>query len=422
MVRTQLTLKINIPISDAHSDFGHHYELTSKFSPGRSPLKVLLITLATPVPDGESTRARSVATRLQSHYFSIISGEYSGGSHWTDANAIENIHNLMLATGTDDFSSLADNSYLGRTANLQADTGISLWSTLLDGSYDDASWMILALWKIADYKLARGQDNSAYLASATTIYNIVQGAWDTSVCGGGVWWSSAKDYKNCKNQSHTTAYELSKQTAITNELFLLVSATGAINFPSNSAYLTNANLARNWIKNSQLRNSQGLFNDGLVTSTCANNGQTTWIYNQGVIASGLGALYAVTRDGTLLDEAEVTLDAAIQLLTSNSILKESCDDPVSGGATCDNDQQAFKGIFMKHLQYYLDRVNDPARTAKYSAFIGAQASGVFHFGTSSSNDVGSVWYAPSQGGSQFTASSSSSGLAAHIANAKYGPC
>jgi hypothetical protein len=29
----------------------------------------------------------------------------------------------------------------------------------------------------------------------------------------------------------------------------------------------------------------------------------------------------------------------------------------------------------------------------------AQASGVFHFGTSSSTDIGSVWYAPSQGGS-----------------------
>ncbi|KAJ7451171.1 glycoside hydrolase family 76 protein [Mycena latifolia] len=350
--------------------------------------------------------AMAVAKRLQSHYFNVLTGEYSGGSHWTDANAIENIHNLMLATGTDEFSSLADNSYLGRTANLQATTGISLWSSILGGSYDDASWIILALWKIADYKAARGQDNSAYLDSANTIYSIVEGAWDTSVCGGGVWWSSAKDYKN----------------SVTNELFLLVSATGAINFPSNPAFLTNANLVRNWIKNSQLRNAQGLFNDGLVTSTCANNGQTTWIYNQGVIAAGLGALYAVTHDTTLLDEAEVTLDAAIQLLTSNSILKESCDDPVQGGATCNNDQQAFKGIFTKSVQYYLDRVNDPARNAKYSGFLGAQASGVFHFGTSASNDIGSVWYAPSQGGSVFTASSSSSGLAAHVANAKYGPC
>ncbi|KAJ7789482.1 glycoside hydrolase family 76 protein [Mycena olivaceomarginata] len=338
--------------------------------------------------------AMTVAKRLQSNYFNSITGEYSGGSHWTDANAIENIHNLMLATGTDEFSSLGDNSYIGRTAILQADTSISLWSSILGGSYDDASWIILALWKIADYKAARGHDNSAYLESANTIYNIVQGAWDTSVCGGGrlVWWSSAKDYKN----------------SITNELF------SARVCHRNPAFLTNAN---NVIKNSQLRNSQGLFNDGL-TSTCANNGQTTWIYNQGVIAAGLGALYAVTKDTILLDEAEITLDAAIKLLTSNNILKESCDDPTQSGAKCNNDQ----GIFTKNVQFYLDRVNDPARVAKYSGFLHAQASGVYYYGTSGSGDIGSVWYAPSQGGSVFTASSSSSGLAAHIANAKYGPC
>ncbi|KAF8213774.1 glycoside hydrolase family 76 protein [Mycena galopus ATCC 62051] len=349
--------------------------------------------------------ALSVAERLQSNYFNTITGEYTGGSHWTDANAIENLHNLMLAMGTDQFSTVADNSYLGRTAILQEDLGIDLWSDIVGGSYDDASWMILALWKVADYKSARGLDNSAYLNSANTIYSIVESAWDTTVCGGGVWWSNAQSYKN----------------SITNELFLLVSATGAINFPSNTAFLKNANNVRNWIASSQLRNSQGLFNDGL-TSTCANNGETTWIYNQAVIASGLGALYATTRDSTLLDEAEITLDAAISLLTSGGILKESCDNPISEGTPCDNDQQAFKGIFTKHLQYYLDRVNDPTRTAKYAGFLHAQASGVYHYGTDSSNDIGSVWYAPSQGGSLFTATSSSSGLAAHIANAKYGPC
>ncbi|KAJ7480077.1 glycoside hydrolase family 76 protein [Mycena galericulata] len=396
-----------------------------------SPL-LLLSGSSTASPSNEKRQAQcatslatatSVAERLQSNYFNIITGEYTGGSHWTDANAIENIHNLMLATGTDEFSTLGDNSYLGRTAILQADTGISLWSSILGGSYDDASWIILALWKIADYKAARGLDNSAYLASANTIYSIVESAWDTSVCGGGVWWSSAKNYKN----------------SITNELYLLVSATGAINFPSNPAFLTNANLVYNWstapshpetpdtdtyapsVTSSQLRNSQGLFNDGL-TSTCANNGQTTWIYNQGVIAAGLGALYAVTKNEALLTQAEVTLDATIALLTDNGILRESCDDAVSGGSTCDNDEEAFKGIFTKHVQYYLDRANDPARTAKYSGFLHAQASAVFHYGTDSSNDIGSVWYAPSQGGSEFSATSSSSGLAAHIANAKYGPC
>jgi hypothetical protein len=100
----------------------------------------------------------------------------------------------------------------------------------------------------------------------------------------------------------------------------------------------------------------------------------------------------------------------------------------------------FQGIWTKHLQFYLDMANDAARTAKYSAFLWSQSSGVFHFGTSASNDVGSVWYAPNQvrcrlrtqpiqklilqtqGGSIFTPKTSASGLAAHVAAAKYGTC
>ena len=59
---------------------------------------------------------------------------------------------------------------------------------------------------------------------------------------------------------------------------------------------------------------------------------------QGVIASGLAALSAATGNTTLLDQAEITLDATIQDLTQDDILKESCDDVVSGGSTCDLDQ------------------------------------------------------------------------------------
>ncbi|KIJ38399.1 glycoside hydrolase family 76 protein, partial [Sphaerobolus stellatus SS14] len=262
-------------------------------------------------------------------------------------------------------------------------------------------WVILSFWKMADYRASKGEDISALMGSAAAIYDYVSAEWDETVCGGGVWWSGARDYKN----------------AVTNELYILTSANGYLR-TGNQTYLDNAIKTWNWLSKSGMRNSQGLFNDGLVTATCQNNGQTTWIYNQGVIASGLANLGVATNDPSLFDQAEITLDAAIQLLTVNGVLKESCDDATSSAGQCDHDQQMFKGIFTKHLQYYLDMVNDPTRTAKYAGFLHAQESAVFHFGKNANNITGSVWYAPDQGGSVFTAETAASGIAANVASAK----
>ena len=60
-----------------------------------------------------------------------------------------------------------------------------------------------------------------------------------------------------------------------------------------------------------------------------------------MIASGLAALAAATGDSSLYDQAEITLDAAISLLTVNDIFKESCDDAAAGGAQCNHDQVSF---------------------------------------------------------------------------------
>ncbi|CAA7263178.1 unnamed protein product [Cyclocybe aegerita] len=354
--------------------------------------------------------AKSVAQRLQSRYFNPGNGKYTGGSLWTDAvflshlrnlrsnltnpwqNTLEDLHNLMLATGADEFSTVADTSFIGRAA-LDANTN---WQNILAGSNDDAGWIVLTLWKIANYKGSRGLSTMAYLASqarlhqttidlrcqfqnsAKKIYDIIAGQWD-STCGGGVWWSTAHTYKN----------------AVTNELFLLLSASGFLRF-GDQAYLDNAQKTWNWLLNSGMRNAQGLWNDGLDSATCRNNGQTTWTYNQGVIASGLAALAVANKDPSLLNQAEITLDATIARITTNNILRESCDNAASGGPVCNQDQQIFKGIWTKHLQYYLDTASDPACTAKCSPFLGSQTSAVFHYGTNANNDIGSVWYAPNQ--------------------------
>jgi hypothetical protein len=52
----------------------------------------------------------------------------------TDQNALEDLHNLMLATGTNDFGTVAEGSYLGKAA-LNSDTD---WNSFIAGSFDDA--------------------------------------------------------------------------------------------------------------------------------------------------------------------------------------------------------------------------------------------------------------------------------------------
>ncbi|KAG8884544.1 hydrolase 76 protein [Tulasnella sp. 332] len=341
--------------------------------------------------------AASIANRLMSNWYNPILGYFNSGSLWTDANTIEDTHNLMLAAGTDTYSVL-DSSNTGIEGSLASTT---VWTIQVDGSNDDTLWLVLAMWKIADYLQARGKDASSYLESASELYSLVAAQWDTTNCGGGVWWSTAKTYKN----------------AITNELFLYTSADGYLR-TGQASYLANAQKEWAWLNKTGMRNSQGLYNDGLDFTTCANNGQTIWTYNQGVIASGLAALSVATGDKSLLDVAEVTLDAAFGQLTQGGILKESCDNAASGGAQCDHDQQIFKGILMKHLQYYLDMANDPVRMAKYAPIIAAQASGVLHYGKNADNDVGSVWYAPDAAGSVWQPEASASGLAAIVAAAK----
>ena len=58
----------------------------------------------------------------------------------------------------------------------------------------------------------------------------------------------------------------------------------------------------------------GLVNDGL-TADCANNGDTAWTYNQGVIARGLTVLDEITGDSTYLRQAEAIATATLRDLT-----------------------------------------------------------------------------------------------------------
>ena len=122
-----------------------------------------------------------------------------------------------------------------------------------------------------DRRLRPDQD-TRYLQAAKTIFSHNTAGWDDT-CGGGLWWTTAKTYKN----------------AITNELFLTLAAQLHLRTPGDTGYLTWAQRTWEWFSASGLIGTTGLVNDGL-SSACQNNGGPTWTYNQGVILGGLGAL------------------------------------------------------------------------------------------------------------------------------------
>src|SRR5262249_13192940 len=150
-----------------------------------------------------------------------------------------------------------------------------------------------ALGWIASYD-ATG--NKEYLFMAQSIFGDMVKGWD-DVCGGGVWWSKDRKYKN----------------AIPNELFLSIAAGLAARADEDKLrayYLNWAKAEWIWFSKSGMINGRHLINDGLDAS-CRNNGQTPWSYNQGVILGGLAELYKVEPHPKLREAAESIADAAV---------------------------------------------------------------------------------------------------------------
>lgn len=74
----------------------------------------------------------------------------------------------MLGADIDTWSTIADGTFIGSAA--VAGFSSAQWADLIAGANDDAQWVILALWKMADYKSARGLPNvDLYLVSVVAL-------------------------------------------------------------------------------------------------------------------------------------------------------------------------------------------------------------------------------------------------------------
>jgi len=129
-------------------------------------------------------------------------------------------------------------------------------------------------------------------------------------------------------------------------------------------------------------NSQHLINDGL-TSTCQNNGETVWSYNQGVILGGLTELSKATKNSSYITIAKQIGDAAIANLTRDGILHDVCEP------NCGADGSQFKGIFARNLQI----LQQYSPEARYATFLEDNANSIW-INDREGDELSLIWSGP----------------------------
>ena len=218
------------------------------------------------LPEPEQYRAwASEAVGALQRWYNPRTGLWKTAGWWNSANALTAVIQHSQRTGERGYRYVIETTF-GRAQRVNRG-----FSNLY---YDDDGWWALA-W-IAAFDLT---GEVKYLDMARALFAGMAAGWDDA-CGGGLWWTRRKTYKN----------------AIPNELFLLIAGRLHQRTASSaSGYLHWALREWQWFRASGMIGPAGLVNDGL-TADCANNGRTTWTYNQGVVIGGLAVLYEITGD------------------------------------------------------------------------------------------------------------------------------
>lgn len=304
--------------------------------------------------DDFNANTTTAVTTLQQWYNST--GVWNSTGWWNAANCVEALESAAVATNGQNYLTIISNTFSKNSS-----------AHFLNNYYDDEGWWTLSWIRAFDLT-----GDTRYLNMAKTIFADLTNGWD-STCRGGLWWSKSKTYKN----------------AIPNELFLLAAIRLHERTPGDAgpgSYYFWATNEWQWFDSSGMINSSFLVNDGL-NSSCVNNGQTTWTYNQGVILGGLTELYKVTGNQFYLNEATSIATAAMNtLVNSSGILREPCEVGGCGGG----DAPQFKGIFIHHLA----ELNDEFPQPQFYNFLFTNAHSIWFNDRNSSNQLGLEWYGP----------------------------
>ena len=300
------------------------------------------------------------AVRALQRWYDTRSGRWKTTGWWNAANALTAVIAYTGRTGDQSYAGVIQTTFARARRRHPG---------FIVGYYDDNLWWGLA-W-VAAYDLT-GEDR--FRDAARSIFEQAVTGWDDT-CGGGLWWSRARTYKN----------------AITSELFITLAARLHQRTPGDQVLLDWALRAWQWLRASGMIGASGLVNDGL-TAACGNNGGITWTYNQGVILGGLAALHEITGDPGYLAQGEAIAGAALSRLArpagrAPGILVEPREAET---APDDRDRPQFKGIFVRYLYDFSRRSAEPG----YRDFILANARSLWERSRNADDQFGLHWAGP----------------------------
>ncbi len=356
---------------------------------------------------------------MESHFFEVSHGTWPDAIDWT-AEVMATQISSTLAAMTEYAQAMLSGSITSAEQARDHENLINRYFTQITSfyfgenafslrtqAYDDMLWVVLG-W-LESIKFIKKHSSFHYKSTSTAqdpnasewyahqfipqfahrarlFYELASRGWDTTLCGGGMIWNPyLAPYKN----------------AITNELYIAASVAMYLYFPGDTnpspflqssqdtwkgmppvkahdrRYLNNAVEGYNWLKESGMQNSKGLYADGFHvrgwrrgenasngTGECDMRAETVYTYNQGVILSAQRGLWEATGSREYLEDAHSLIRNVISAtgfeergtparwrwagLGRNGVLEEICD----WSGSCSQDAQTFKGIFFHHFTLF----------------------------------------------------------------------
>jgi hypothetical protein len=343
---------------------------------------------------------------MQDQYFSLWLGKYTTAIDWTAA--VTNTYvsaTLSSLSHSIDYNTSGTCGIYGHTIDNEINKYFSHTTAFYFveeafavrmQAFDDMLWLVLE-W-LSSIKFIESHASTHHETNAPNpppwhakqfiptfahrshiFYSLAEKGWDWHLCGGGMTWSP-----------HLLPYK----NAITNQLFISASIDMYLHFPGDSncspflspfdaatstadscndsngpynpAYRHKAIDGYTWLKNSHMLNEKGLYTDGFhiagygynrSATECDERNEMVYSYNQGVILSGLRGLWEATGNTTYLSDGYDLIANVVKAtgwrakdgrwkgLGRNGVLMDSCDET----GRCNQDGQAFKGIFFHHL-------------------------------------------------------------------------